>query len=157
MLREIATNIECCYDDEKYYTLNKVYSLQLKENVKYNLAYILVLLNSNLLSNYFRNKFEEAHVRGGYLQFKKIYTSQIPIYKIDFSDKKEKARHDDLAGLADKTLTLNKDLQKLDPIMDDKEYNEKKEEIEKTDKEIDSKVYQLYGLTAEEIKVVEGK
>lgn len=40
--------------------------------------------------------------------------------------------------------------------MDEKEYNEIKEEIEKTDKEIDKKVYELYGLTEEEIRVVEG-
>jgi len=39
--------------------------------------------------------------------------------------------------------------------MDEKEYNEVKEEIEKTDKEIDKKVYELYGLGEEEIRVVE--
>jgi type II restriction/modification system DNA methylase subunit YeeA len=32
-----------------------------------------------------------------------------------------------------------------------------KNEIDKTDKEIDQMVYQLYGLTDEEIKIVEGK
>ena len=31
-----------------------------------------------------------------------------------------------------------------------------KAEIEKTDKEIDQMVYELYGLTEEEIKIVEG-
>jgi len=31
-----------------------------------------------------------------------------------------------------------------------------KNEIDKTDKEIDQMVYQLYGLTEEEIKIVEG-
>ena len=46
-------------------------------------------------------------------------------------------------------------MQKLDPIMDEKEYNEVKEEIEKTDKEIDQKVYELYGLTEEEIAIIE--
>ena len=41
--------------------------------------------------------------------------------------------------------------------MDDKEYNAIKKEIEKTDKEIDEKVYELYGLTEEEIKIIEEK
>lgn len=59
--------------------------------------------------------------------------------------------------LADKMLEKNKELQKLDPIMDDKEYNEIKEEIEKTNKKIDQKVYELYGLGEEEIKIVEEK
>lgn len=38
--------------------------------------------------------------------------------------------------------------------MDDKEYNELKSEIEKTDKEIDQEVYKLYGLNKEEIKII---
>jgi len=41
--------------------------------------------------------------------------------------------------------------------LDDKEYNAIKKEIEKTDKEIDEKVYELYGLTEEEIKIIEEK
>jgi methylase of polypeptide subunit release factors len=152
-LREIASNIECCYDDQKYYSLNKVYSVQSRN--EYNLKYLLILLNSKLLSFYFRNKFEEAHIRGGYLQFKKIYTSQIPIYKIDFSNKKEKAKHDESVELADKILDLNKQLQSI-PEHSNK-WDSVKKEIEKTDREIDERVYELYGLGEEEKKVVEGK
>ncbi len=150
LLREIASNIECCFDDEKYYTLNKVYSIQSVS--EYNIKYILALLNSKFLSFYFRSRFEEAHVMSGYLQFKKIYTSQIPIYKIDFSDKKEKAKHDKLAKLADEMLKLNKELQKLNPMLDEMEYKEMKEKIERTDGEIDEMVFGLYGLSEEEIK-----
>jgi len=35
------------------------------------------------------------------------------------------------------------------------EWGRLKSEIEKTDKQIDQKVYELYGLTDEEIKIVE--
>lgn len=150
-LREIASKIECCFDDEKYFSLNKVYSVQ--SNGEYNLKYLLALLNSSALSFYFRNKFEEAHVMNGYLQFKKIYTSQIPIYKIDFQNKAEKQRHDELSELAERITNLNKQLQKVAENSD--KWNSIKKEIEKTDKEIDQKVYKLYGLTEEEIKIVE--
>jgi hypothetical protein len=37
------------------------------------------------------------------------------------------------------------------------EINQLQAEIEKTDKEIDRMVYELYGLTEEEIKIVEGE
>jgi type II restriction/modification system DNA methylase subunit YeeA len=67
----------------------------------------------------------------------------------------EKAAHDGLVALVENMLELNK---KLAPIR--KEYSNASDElvmeIEKTDKEIDSLVYQLYGLTQEEIKLVEG-
>ena len=36
------------------------------------------------------------------------------------------------------------------------EINQLQSEIEKTDKEIDQMIYELYGLTEEEIKIVEG-
>ena len=50
---------------------------------------------------------------------------------------------------------LNKELQKLDSIMDKEECEEKKKEIKKTDKEIDEKVYKLYGLNEKEIEIIE--
>jgi hypothetical protein len=54
----------------------------------------------------------------------------------------------------EKMLSLHKQLY-------DKNFDSEKEPIERqikaTDKKIDQLVYQLYGLTEEEIKVVEGK
>jgi hypothetical protein len=150
-LREIALKIECCFDDERYFSLNKAYSVQ--SSGEYNLKYLLALLNSSLLSFYFRNKFEEAHVMNGYLQFKKIYTSQIPIYKINFSDPKEKMKHNELMSLSDKMLDLHKQLQTITENSD--KWNSIKVEIEKTDREIDRNVYKLYGLTGGEVKIVE--
>ena len=50
-------------------------------------------------------------------------------------------------------LKLNKELQKN--IEKSDKWEKIKLEIEKTDKIIDDKVYKLYGLTKEEIKIVE--
>lgn len=151
LLREIALDIECCYDDEGYYTLNKVYSVQ--SISEYDLKYLLAVLNSKLLSFYFRHQFEDAHVSGGYLQFKKIYTSQIPIYRIDFSDKKEKAKHDSLVVSGASMVDLNKQL--LAAEENSNEWERLKSEIQKTDKKIDDEVYKLYGITKEEIESIE--
>ena len=57
-------------------------------------------------------------------------------------------------NLADKMLSLNKKLQEIG----DKNTLEKQkiqEEIKKTDNEIDELVYQLYGITEEEKKIIE--
>ena len=56
--------------------------------------------------------------------------------------------------LADKMLSLNKKLQEIG----DKNTLEKQkteQEIKKTDNEIDELVYQLYGITEEEKKIIE--
>lgn len=153
LLRDISKFPEAVFDDEKYYSVNTLYSIQLIEN-NYNLHYILALVNSKLVRYYFNQKFEDAHVSGGFLRFKKIYASQIPIYKIDFSIKKEKAKHDKLVKLADEMLKLNKELQKLDPMLDEVEYKGVKGEIEKVDGEIDERVFELYGLGEEERKII---
>jgi len=75
-------------------------------------------------------------------------------YLADFDDLGEKKIHDDLVALADKMLELNK---RLAPIRDTfcNERDELLHQIERTDKEIDNLVYDLYRLTAEERKIVE--
>ncbi len=153
LMREIAFNIECVFDDEKYYTLNKLYSIQLFPNVKYSYLFLLGILNSKILSFYFRIMFEEAHVGGNYLQFKKIYTSQIPIKKMNLSNDVDKKQHDKIVELVSQMLEIQKQLHSA-KTESDKQFYQKKADI--IDKQIDTLVYELYGLTAEEIKIVEG-
>ncbi|MFA5211559.1 MAG: TaqI-like C-terminal specificity domain-containing protein [Patescibacteria group bacterium] len=152
LLREIANKIECCFDENKYYTLNKVYAVLLNEN-NYSYLYLLALLNSKLLTYYFREKFEETHVRGGYLQFKKVYTSQIPIAIINFKNKEENNIYNKLVKLSEQMVNLHKELQSV-AVNTDK-YNYLKVEIEKVDKEIDEVVYKIYGITDDEKRVIE--
>ena len=151
LLRDISKYPEAVFDDEKYYTVNTLYSIQPIKN--YNPLYLLGIINSKLISFYFNQKFEDAHVAGGFLRFKKIYTSQIPIYKIDFSKSAEKKKHNEFVKLADKMFNLNKQIQSI-PENSEK-WKSLKREIEKVDREIDQKVYEIYGLSEEEIKIIE--
>jgi hypothetical protein len=66
----------------------------------------------------------------------------------------DKARHDHMVALVTQMLDLNKRLQdaKLDH-----EKTLLSRQIEATDDSIDKLVYELYGLTEEEIAVVEAK
>lgn len=146
-LREIAERITACYDEANFYSLNKAYVI-ISNDKKIPLKFILGLLNSKLLSWYFRSKFESAHVRGGHLQFKKQYTSQIPIKEASQSEQTT------VVKLVDKMLSLNERLLEIG----DKKTDERarlEEEIKRTDAEIDELVYELYGITDEERKIVE--
>jgi len=82
----------------------------------------------------------------------KTYLEKLPIRTIDFNKSSEKALHDKMVSLVEKMLGLNKKLQKA-KIAHEKELLER--QIKITDNRIDSLVYKLYGLTEEEIKVVE--
>ena len=89
-----------------------------------------------------------------FAQVKIVNLKQLPIRTIDFTKPAEKKMHDDLVSLVEKMLELNKQLQKA-------HFDSEKEPIERqiaaTDKKIDKLVYDLYVLSEEEIKIVEGK
>ncbi len=81
-------------------------------------------------------------------------TSNVSLCRINFADPADKARHDRMVTLVSQMLNLNKKLQ--DATLDH-EKTLLTRQVEAADGAIDALVYELYGLTAEEIAVVEGK
>ena len=80
-------------------------------------------------------------------------SQQIPIRTIDFSDPADVARHDRMVSLVDQMLSFHKQLQEA---RTPHEKTALQRQIEATDGQIDALVYELYGLTEEEIRIVEG-
>ena len=74
------------------------------------------------------------------------------IRTINFADPIDKARHDRMVALVNQMLDLNKRLQ--DARLE-QEKTQLSRQIAATDVAIDRLVYELYGLTAEEIQTVE--
>ncbi len=150
LVRKTGNRLVAILDNEGIFAEQSVY-LVLPKNI--NPKFLLSLLNSKLLTFYFQKNLITNPEAYPYIQHYDL--EKIPIYKIDFSNKAEKQKHDGLAKLAEKMIKLQKQLQTI-PENSDK-WNSIRAEIEKTDKEIDRKVYELYGLTEEEIKIVENK
>jgi hypothetical protein len=112
--------------------------------------YVLGLLNSKLL--FWRLRTLSNLFRGGWITCTKQYFGELPIRLIDFSDPISKSRHDRTVEFVEVMLQLHKDLAGA------KTPNEKESlqrQIAATDGQIDQLVYELYGLTADEIKIVE--
>jgi hypothetical protein len=112
--------------------------------------YLLGILNSKmgwlLISNYC------TQIQNGYqLMFK--YLGHIPIRTINFADPVDKARHDRMVALVMQMLELNK---KLQDAKLDHDKTRLSRQVEAMDASIDKLVYELYGLTEEEIKIVVG-
>jgi len=76
-----------------------------------------------------------------------------PFHTINFADPSDVTRHDRMVALVTQMLDLNKRLQ--DARLE-QEKTQLSRQIAATDGSIDKLVYELYGLTEEEIKVVEG-
>lgn len=75
-----------------------------------------------------------------------------PIKVPNFSEPKDKARHDKMVLLVQMMLDLNK---QLAGARTSHEKTALKRQIDATDRRIDKLVYELYGLTEEEIAIVE--
>ena len=138
------------YDKELYYSRDVI---PIKcNNKQYQPYYLLGVLNSHLIT-WFHHKRNPKAQKG---LFPKILVSdlkRIPIRKIDFSNKKEKTQHDKMVNLVNRMLELNKQLPKAKT---DHDRTTLQRQIDATDKQIDKLVYELYDLTEEEIKIVEG-
>ena len=143
----MTKKIESFLDNKGEFLAGK--STTIIETKKINLKFIIGILNSKLLTFIYKNIFKSLSLAGGFLRIGTPQIKELPIIIPNETFIKN------FVVKINRIIGLNKELQKLDPILDEEEYKELKSEIDKTDKEIDSEVYKLYGLTEEEINIVE--
>ena len=86
-------------------------------------------------------------------QVKTIDLVKLPIRTIDFSKPADKARHDKLVALVEQMLVSKK---QLAAAQSDKEKDFYGNKCAGLDRQIDALVYELYGLTEDEITIVKG-
>lgn len=136
---------EFTYDDECYY-VGFSFSVIIQKDPNYSLKYLLGIMNSNLGNYWFQRNGKK---RGVGVDIGVLVFRQFPVFNAKKSEQNIIGRN------VDQMLDLNKRLQSL-PENTNK-WQKLKEEIEKNDRIIDKEVYKIYGLTEEEIRVVEGK
>jgi len=136
--------------DEDFVTNKSMQSILPVENGP-ALAYLLALLNSRLLAWYFLRLSSVAQ-RDDFPKIVLKETRSLPIRPPDFSDSSGKARHDRIVELVRQMITETKQLA-LSRTDKDKDYYTNR--CDGLDRQIDALVYDLYGLTADEIKIVE--
>jgi hypothetical protein len=116
--------------------------------------FLLGLLNSKVGFFYFKNKCAGLEGKNDiYLRFFGQYLKDFPVRIINSADPTDKARHDRMVALVMQMLELNK---KLQDVSLDHEKTLLSRQVEAADAAIDKLVYELYGLTEDEIKIVEG-
>ena len=131
-------------DQQVYITLPKPQS--------YSAKYLVALLGSSLMAFFIRNYYDECN--DAFPQIKVEQLKNLPIYLLDLSATDDKAKHDQMVQLVEQMLALHKQL------ADAKTGHEQtliQRQIDVTDQQIDKLVYELYELTEEEIKIVEGQ
>jgi hypothetical protein len=150
LLRQTADRILACIDYAGIWFGRSVLCITLERPQKHRLEYFLGLLNSKYFVHLYRQLTGEKGRVFAQVKFAKL--KQLPIRTIDFDNPDEKIMHDKIVQLVERMLDLYKKFSAA-KIMDEK--TQIQSQIFATDSQIDQLVYQLYGLTPEEIKIVE--
>ena len=117
--------------------------------------YLLGFLNSRLFWFAISNISIPFGIRAGEYRYRLIYQymEKVPVRVINFADKSDKAAHDRMVKLVEQMLELHP---RLAGARTPQEKTALERQIAATDMQIDALVYELYGLTGDEIKIVEG-
>jgi hypothetical protein len=138
---DIAITPRFVLDENGFYGSNTMYFIGKRD------LYLLGLLNSKLAYLYFRTVCAGLEGKNEtYLRFFGQYLEGFPVVNA------EKAAHDKMVSLVERMLSLHKQSARTP-----QEKEMIRREIESTDRAIDALVYGLYGLTEEEIRIVEAK
>lgn len=103
----------------------------------FNPHFLLGVLNSKFISYYLKYKFSDKHLAGGYLAINKSTIEKLPLVAGSSNQQQQ------ISKLASNILTVKQ--------------HDPKADVSALEREIDALVYELYGLTEDEIALVEGE
>jgi type I restriction-modification system DNA methylase subunit len=151
-IREAGERIIATIDLENRYFLSSLYAIYPQSvDDKLDLSFLLGIINSKF-GTYFVKKVALELTKGAFTKFRTNQLARLSIPTINIKKACEKAQHDQLVHLVNQIMQARR-LLLIAKIDKDKDYYEAK--CESLDRQIDSLVYELYGLTESEIKLVE--
>jgi hypothetical protein len=150
LTRQIGRYPYFALDHFGYHCLNTLFMVTPFEAINISPQFLLGLLNSKLIQALWVARFYDQ--RKTFPKIKGTYLKELPIALPDLSRPADKARHDRMVKLVEEMLELHK---KLPAARTDHDKTLIQRQIESTDQQIDRLVYDLYGLTEAEIKLVE--
>ncbi|MCD5401847.1 hypothetical protein LR013_04595 [candidate division NPL-UPA2 bacterium] len=139
---------------DPWYGDQSVLIIRLTKHKQLSPYFLTAILNSKI--GHFWLFQQKRH--GGQLQIDKEVLLHFPIPNIDLSKPDDKQVNDELVALVSKITELSRELaenkEKGEDIFGD-ERRQLESEIQQTDEKIDQLVYQLYGITDEERRIIE--
>lgn len=142
--------LDACYCDERMVFKKDVNPFVLTVAAP-SAQFVLGVMNSRLIS-YLYVRTSAIATKDDFRQTTLAELRRLPIPIPDVSNPADRARHDRLVALVEKMLAL---VPKLRAARSDAERATLQNAVTATDRQIDALVYELYGLTPEEIELVE--
>lgn len=152
IVRQIGAVPICGLDEKGFCCLNTVFMIAPKSKTEINLKYILGILNSKFIGKFWTQNFSD--LRTTFPKIKGSYLEKLPIPIIDFKNKEQKHKHDEIEKLVTQLLKLNQEKSTAKLAT---QVSQLEGKFDFYENKIDELVYQLYELTDEEKKIVEGR
>jgi hypothetical protein len=146
----IAPKLVCSFIKDDIILDQSVYVAILLNQEGPDLRFFLGVLSSGIGGWYIKNKHGIYDTL--YPWFTKEQLANFPIVALDLTRFADKTRHDKIVSLVDQMLSAKKQLAAAQSDRDKDFYENKCAGL---DRQIDAQAYELYGLTAEEIALVE--
>lgn len=150
--RRVSSSLIATLDTDKFYALNTLVVINKNPNIPYSIKFILGIFNSKLI-NYCYNKFLKS-TKKVFSEIQARQIGQLPFPSLNIENGKDKAIHDEVVKLVETLLRLNIEIKEV-------KLQSKIEQLQQfighCEDRIDQLVYQLYGLTEEEINIIERK
>ncbi|MFH1835833.1 MAG: TaqI-like C-terminal specificity domain-containing protein, partial [Methanobacteriota archaeon] len=140
----VGETLNATYVPYTSYCNTLLYVLKTFSDENFSYQYLLGILNSRLIGWYFRKKFQiSSEDTFPQIMIRDILQFPIPVNEV---------LHDSLVSLVSRMLGLHKS---LSAAKTPQEKSVLGRQIEATDDEINRLVYKLYGLTGDEVRIVE--
>ncbi len=150
-MRRVGDRIIATLDDRQRFALNTLVVVSPKPECVWGIRFILGVLNSKLVNFYYVTFLKSSKKVFSEIQARQ--TQQIPLPELNLANSANVEKHDRMVSLVDRMLAL---VPKRRAEANPQAAAQLDAQISATDRQIDRLVYDLYGLTEEEIALVEG-
>ncbi|MBD2232544.1 Eco57I restriction-modification methylase domain-containing protein [Phormidium tenue] len=150
VIRQTGDSLVATLDTSQFIVRDNSYTIVPRDE-NLSLRFLLGVINSKLL-NWFYQKIVNSEEGEALAQVKREHIASLPLKIPRFDILEEKAIYDNIIDLVDQMLLLCKG---AETAKTPSEKGVKSQRIKVADKQIDRLVYGLYGLTDEEIAIVE--
>jgi len=149
LTRQIGQFPAFALDERGFQCLNTLFMVNVFEGGP-DPVYLMGILNSRLLRCFWIENYYDR--RRTFPKIKGTYLKKMPIHRLAPGDAHDIAKHDRMVSLVNSMIGLNKENA---AAKSEAQRTVIQRQIDATDAEIDRLVYDLYGLTEEEIAIVE--
>lgn len=139
MVPDIADRAAFALDEHGEFTFSSGYGLTFNSSMSESSKYVLGLLNSRLLDWFWKRV--STPLRGGFYRYFTQFIEQLPMRPIDSASRSDRMEHDAIVRQVEEILAAKRANSAADTSV--------------WEREIDERVYRLYGLTPDEIRIVE--